>query len=413
MSDTLESTTESIEELIMDGAFDDAHGELEAAFAEHGNAPELLTLQVELLLEADDLEGCRSAAEMALLTVPDEDDESRARIHTARGYASYYLDELEAARADFNAAVRHDGALYPAIVGRAIVHENLGYNNAARLDLDRAIAVDDTVGQPFAVRGAIHLRWGDIEKATSDLAHAVELDEDDEESRLNLARIYALDERKSDAMELLEYLVEEGQDPDFVAPGALLRAQLSLTLGSTDAAIEDSEAAAQIIPDQPWAYLQLAASHIHAQVDAGPAIAALKQAEENVDDPRDLPDLFALYAAAYQMLGKADKAAEYQEKVEGSSRLPGFVYGPLNPVGNIPINPDKPIDIRNLLSELFGEARNAPEGYEDILRNIIQRIPELAADNPGVGQIQVELPEAPGMVGGKRNLMIQLNSQGG
>lgn len=409
MSEALKAAIESIEDQIAEGAFDDAHATLEDAFSEHGNEPELLALQVELLLEADDLDGCASAAEMALMTVPDDSDLLRARIHSSRGYARYYLDDLEGARADFNDAVRHDGELYPAIVGRAIVHENLGYYNAARLDLDRAIAEDDTVGQPFAIRGAIHLRWGDVEKAKSDLEHAVELDEFDEESRLNLARIYALEERKSDAMEVLELLVEEGEDPDYVAPGALLRAQLSLTLGSTDAALEDAERAAAMIPDQPWAYLQLAAAHIHAQVDAGEAIAALKKAEDCVDDSRDLPDLFALYSAAYKMLGKTDKAQEYEDKVEGSSRLPGYVYGPLNPVGNIPINPDKPVDIRNLLSELFGEAKNAPEGYEDVLRNIIQKIPQLAAQNPDAQQLQVELPEAPGMVGGNRNLVIQIN----
>jgi tetratricopeptide (TPR) repeat protein len=409
MSESLESTIESIEDLIAEEAFDDAHAALEAAFDAHGNASELLALQVEMLLDADDLEGCIGAAEVAVATMSDDEPELLARVLSARGYARYYIDELEAARADFNDAIRADGELLPAIVGRAIVHENLNFYNAAKLDLDRAIALDDTVGQPFAVRASILLRWGDLEAATSDLKHAVELDEDDEESRINLARIYSLEGNKAGAMELLEHLIDNGEDPDFVAPGALLRAQLSLTLGSTDAAIEDSEFAAGLIPDLPWAYLQLAASHIHAQVDAGPAIAALKQAQERVDDARDLPDLFALYAAAYRLLGKEEKAAEYEDKVEGTSRLPGYVYGALNPVGNIPINPNKPIDIRALLSELFGEAKNAPEGYEDTLRSIIQQIPQLAAQNPQVGQIQIELPPAPGMVGGKRNLMVQLN----
>ncbi len=411
MSEALDATIENIEDLIGEEAFDDAHAALEAAFKEHGNASELLALQVEMLLDADDLEGCIGAAELAIASVEDDQPELLARILSARGYARYYLDELEAARADFNDSVRADPDLYPAIVGRAIVHENIGYLNAAKLDLDRAIAIDSSVGQPFAVRASILLRWGDVEKAQADLVNAVELDEDDEESRLNLARIYALDGKKAEAMELLEYLIDEGEDADFVAPGALLRAQLSLALGSTDAAIDDAEFAAGLIPELPWAYLQLAAAHIHAQVDGGPAVAALKQAEEVADDVRDVPDVFALYAAAYKLLGKPEKAAEYEEKVEGSSRLPGFVYGALNPVGNIPINPNKPIDIRMLLSELFGEAKNAPKGYEDVLRNIIQQIPQIAAENPNVGQIQIELPEAPGMIGGKRNLMVQVNQQ--
>jgi tetratricopeptide (TPR) repeat protein len=252
------------------------------------------------------------------------------------------------------------------------------------------------------------MRWGNMELAEGDLDHAVRMDPYDEESRLNLARMQALTGNKAGAIELLEPLVEEGEDPDFVAPGALLRSQLSLALGTVDAALEDAEYVVELLPDRPWGYLQAAACHISKGIDGGKVIELLKTAESKVPSERDLTDLYALRAAAYEILGKDDKAAELRGEAEGVARLPGFVYGPLNPAGNIPINPNKPIDIRALLDDLFGEASNAPDGYENMLRQIVDRIPELARENPGVGQMRIELPEAPGMIGGKRQLVVSL-----
>ncbi|MFU8806971.1 MAG: hypothetical protein ACNA8W_24400, partial [Bradymonadaceae bacterium] len=96
---------------------------------------------------------------------------------------------------------------------------------------------------------------------------------------------------------------------------------------------------------------------------------------------------------------------------EGWARLPGFVYGDiLNPAQNVPINPNKPIDVRSLLTDLFGDPTAAPEGYERAIREVVDRIPDLVAQNPGVGRIQIELPQVEGMEGPPRTLVLQVNN---
>ena len=77
----------------------------------------------------------------------------------------------------------------------------------------------------------------------------------------------------------------------------------------------------------------------------------------------------------------------------------------------MPINPDRPIDVRSILADLFGHPNKAPKGYEDALRDIIDKIPEIVEQNPGVERIQIELPQVQGMRGGPHNLVIQVAQQ--
>lgn len=402
----IEEEVEAIYELIDDEAFDEAQQRIEAALASLGEDPELLVLNAELHLEREQYDDAISLAEKALNAV--DDDEQTARLHSIAGYAKYYIDLYDPARKSFNLAVQADPELATALIGRAMVHEQMGFNNAAMLDLDRVTQLDDQIGQPFAMRGAIYLRWGNTEAAEGDLAHAIQMDKEDEESRLTLARLLALQQRTTDALGVLEPLLDHGVDPEYVAPGAILRSQLSLSIGSVDGALEDAQLVIELLPDKPWGYLQVAACHISKGIDGGAAIDALKKAQKLVRDDRDLPDLYTLRAEAYEILGKPERAEQIRKSAEGVARLPDFVYGPLNPVSNIPINPNKPIDIRRLLDDLFGEAAKAPKGYEDVLRQIVDQIPKLAEQHPNVNQLQIELPEAPGMVGGSRQLVVSL-----
>lgn len=406
MSEALEEVVESLEGLIAEGDYDAADTGLEKAFEQYGQVGELLVVQTDLLLDSEDFAGVVGVTKQVEDSV--EDNEMRARLIAARAYAHYYLDDLDASRQTFNLAVKADPELLTAIVGRAMVHEHLNFFSAAILDLDRAIDLDEQEAQPWAIRGSINLRFGQMEEAKRDLGFAVESDKEDEESRLNLSRIYALERNTPKAMELLELLVEDGEDADFVAPAALLRSQLSLMVNSFEAGLEDANRAIELIPELPWGYLQAAACVLTGGSEPGKAIELLKQAEDAAGNLRDVPDIFPLRSKAYEQLGKPDKAKEWAEKAEGTARLPGYVYGQLNPVQNIPINPDKPIDTRALLDDLFGGADNAPEGYEDVLRQIVEKIPEIVKENPNVGQLQLELPEAPGMVGGNRALVINV-----
>jgi Tfp pilus assembly protein PilF len=414
---TLDEVVAEIDDLIADYELDDAKARLGEAFAEFGKLARLQILEAELALEDEAYERCVAVVDEALDEVSGDDDngyedeEARARLLAQKGYALYYLDEIEEARKVFNLAVQADGELWTAIVGRAMVHDYLDYLRAAMIDLDRAIEIDDQEGQPFAIRGMIALRWGQLDDARRDLGYAVQSNPFDEESLLNLARLQAIEGNSSAARETLEPLVDEGEDPAFVAPGALLRSQLALGLGSADSAAADALVAIDLLAEEPWGYLALAAAHITGG-SGGEAVAALKEAEDTMQNPRDYPDLFALRAAAYDQIGKVDKAKEEHAKAEGSARLPEFVYGGyLNPSRNVPINPDKPVDVRAIMRQIFGDPDQAPEGYEDAVRQVIDQIPQYVEQNPELGRIEVELPQFEGMEEAPGNLVIQLNRE--
>ena len=410
---SLKQAVEAIEALIEEEEIDQASEQVEAGIARFGEKAALLVLKADLALDDEDYDACVAAADAAIAKLEAAGDEADtgqlSRALVCKGYALYGQDDLQAARQTFNAAVAADATNWSALVGRATVHDYLNFLTAALIDLDRAIELDDQDGQPFAIRGSIHLRARRLDEAEKDLRLAVESDADDEESRLNLARLQALNNDSAGARETLEYLINEGESPEFVAPGALLRSQLALGLGSADAAAIDAQHAIDLMPDKPWGYLALAAARITGG-QAGDAISTLKEVEDLVGNPRDFPDIFALRAAAYDQLGKEDKSKEEQNKAEGVARLPEFVYGVLlNPTQNVPVNPNNPIDIRGIMRQIFGDADSAPAGYEDAIRKVIDQIPQYIEKHQNVGRIEVELPPIPGREKAPGNLVIQLN----
>ena len=407
----LDEVIDEIDDRIVDGELEEAAEAVDRAIETYGEDGDLLVLRTEVALETDDYRGCVSAVDEAFDAV--EDDEIRGQLLELKGYALFYLDELDEARTTFNESVRTGIASWMALLGRAMVHEEMGYFRAAMLDLDRAIAIDDQEAQPFSVRGQIHLRRGDLEEAQGDLAHAVSLDAYEEEARLDLARLQAIGGETSAAIETLEPLVEEGEDPEYVLAGALLRSQLSLTLGSTDAAIEDARRAVEVAPDEPWGHLQIAACRLSA-MDPGEAIAAIKEAEQLVDDLDEIPDAFALRASAYDQLDKPEKAQEMRDRSEGTAKLPGIVYGEiLNPARNVPINPNKSIDARMLMEQLFDDPSEAPDGYKQALQKVVDRIPEQIEENPDADKIRIPLPQFEGMEDAPKSLVLQVNRSGG
>ncbi|AWV88216.1 hypothetical protein DFR33_101238 [Bradymonas sediminis] len=410
---SLEQAVEAIEALIDEGELEEASAKVEAGIAQFGEKAALLVLKADLALDSEDYEACIEVADAAIAKLEaggDEPDaEQLAHALACKGYALFYSDQIHEARQTFNASVAADGGSWTAILGRASVHDYLNYITAAMTDLERAIEMDDEDGQPYAIRGMIHLRFGRLEDAEKDLRVALDADADDEESRLNLARIQALKDDSAGARETLEHLINEGEDAEYVAPGALLRSQLALGLGSAEAAAQDAQRAIDLYPELPWGYLALAAARITGG-QAGDAISTLKEVEDLVGNPLDFPDIFALRAAAYDQLGKEDKAKEEQDKAEGAARLPEFVYGPnLNPSQNVPLNPNKPIDIRGIMRQIFGDPDSAPAGYEDAIRKVIAQIPQYIEQHQNVGRIEVELPPIPGREKGPGNLVIQLN----
>jgi predicted Zn-dependent protease len=413
IGDDVDAIIEQIDDLIADGKLAEALVLAEAAVEKHPESRALKTALAEAAVESEDY---TRAIEVLDAALEGAEGAERAALLTTKGWAKYYLgkggtapQEVEHARHTFNEALRLDPENWSAMIGRASTHELMGFFNASLLDVERAIEIDDQEAEPFAIRARIELRRGQTKEALRDFGYAVDSDPADDESRLQYARLLALAGDTISAIEVIGPLVEDGEEARLVVPAALLRSQLSLTMGSTEAAIEDARRAIAMDQEQPWGHLQLAACMLSA-MNPGEAIQILKHVEKLVADLRDVPDIFALRAMAYEQLDKKEKAQHERAKAEGSSKLPLIVYGPLlNPARNVPINPDRPIDVRAVLAELFGSAARAPQGYEQALRDVIDRIPEIIAQNPEVERIQIELPQVEGMIGGARNLMIQVN----
>lgn len=119
----------------------------------------------------------------------------------------------------------------------------------------------------------------------------------------------------------------------------------------------------------------------------------LDQAEARIEEPRDMPDYLELRAAASEHLGRSQEAEDYRHRIRGSARLPEVVYGEaLNPADRVPINPDQPLDVRSILEELFDDPERAPEGYADKIRDLLDRVSEVAEQNPETREIEIELP---------------------
>ena len=413
MTEAIDALIDQFDSLIEEGDLEAARTMIDQAIEDHPDHLTLVASKAELEIEEEHYEEGLALIDGVLERLEAQPD---AQAHddlptflNLKAYTAFYLGDLDASRRLFNHALRLDPELWSSLVGRATTHDRMGFLVASLLDLDHAIDIDDQQADPFALRAQIHLKRGQIDDAERDFTFAIECNSYDEESRLNLARIVARKGDTSSAIELVGPLLEEGEDEAIVAVAALLRSQLSLTLGSTLAAREDAEVAIEHWPDHPWGYLQLAACHLTG-MNTEDALAALKEAERHVDNLKDVPDIFALRASAFEQQERFDQARREKAKVEGNARLPSIVYGPiLNPAQNVPINPDKPIDIRNILADLFGHPERAPKGYEDALRNIVDQIPQMIQQNPGVERIQIELPEVPGMRAGARNLTIQVS----
>ncbi len=410
--ESIEEIIEKFDVLMEDDELEQARELIDEAIEAHPDAFLLRASKAELEIEQESYEAGIELIDNLLEEAEQaEDDDSLTTVLNLRGYAQFYTNNLDESRRSFNRALRHDTENWSALVGRATTHERMGFMVAALLDLEHAIDIDDQESEPFALRGRIFLKRGELEQASRDFAYALESNAADEESRLHLARLLARSGNTADAMELLEPLLEHGEMDDVVATGALLRSQLSMTLGSTEAAASDAQIAIERWPEEPWDYLQLAACQL-SSMQAEETLKTLKTAERFVGNVRDVPDIIALRASAYEQLDRQDQARRERAKIEGTARLPAVVYGSiLNPAQNVPINPDKPIDIRAILADLFGHPERAPKGYEEALRDVVDRIPQIIEENPGVERIQIELPQVAGMRGGARNLVIQVGQQ--
>ncbi|TXD36207.1 tetratricopeptide repeat protein [Lujinxingia vulgaris] len=324
--------TSELAPLIEDGALHQAIGRLSAMLETMGPGNEepgarneddllrgrLLSRRAELYLDLDEVDDALSDAQAAWKAGWRD-----AATMAVAGWASYQLDEPEAAQAYFNEAVARNDGDPGILMGRALVAVELEEYEEARADLTHALTADPDNAEILALRGEVHLRLSDLKAAERDLKAARELDAEDPDYALAMARLHMLRGQVDEALILLDIAVGEGTDVALEA--ILMRSHLRLARGEHRLAREDALRASNIYPEEAFAFVQLA----NVQLSEGKLSAGKKAAERAVMLDPSLPDAYAVRGAALQMSGEEDAAREDLERAASApAELPMFLLGP-------------------------------------------------------------------------------------
>jgi tetratricopeptide (TPR) repeat protein len=154
------------------------------------------------------------------------------------------LGDLDGARRDVEAGLELDAEHPQLLALKGQLHAAEGDGEAARAAYTAALDADPEYAQAWALRGEIAYESGDLAAATADLEHAVGLDSDPG-LRFNLAIAYHDAERHAEAVDLLDVVVDETDDPS----ARLQRARSLHRLGRTTEAAADLREALAAEPE--------------------------------------------------------------------------------------------------------------------------------------------------------------------
>jgi tetratricopeptide (TPR) repeat protein len=238
-------------------------------------------------------------------------------------WAFYNMEKFEAARRHFEQALAEAPDEIELLIGHALVLQELDELEHARADLSHAIHVEPTNAELFAMRSEVHLRMKDLAAAERDIRQARELDPEDPDYALTLARLLMVTGNLTGALEVADEAVGPGSD--FSLEAILLRSHLRLLSGMSREARNDAMRASNRYSDEAFAFVQLA----HVQLAEGNVTLATKAAERAVKLDPSLPDSYLVRGAALQMSGKQDEAREdFQRARQAPAELPMFLLGP-------------------------------------------------------------------------------------
>lgn len=185
-------------------------------------------------------------------------DPQCAEALTQRGIILLGESEYEAARADFDEALRADPGMALALVGRARAQQALGQTEAMSRDARRAVeacslALEARPDDPrtIYVRGLARLLLGQEEEALQDFITAGDLDEGLVEARSERGHIYRRRGRFAEA--IAQFSAAVAQRPDY-AVGYLERARARFESKDLLAARDDCDRALQINPQYSRAW---------------------------------------------------------------------------------------------------------------------------------------------------------------
>jgi tetratricopeptide (TPR) repeat protein len=107
-----------------------------------------------------------------------------AAAYVDRGTLRLLDDDVDAAIADYDAAVAAAPDYVAAYVWRGQARDAKGEDRGALEDFDRAVALDPQAWQAYGARGLMLARTGEADRALSDLGRAIELGKDHEKEFL-------------------------------------------------------------------------------------------------------------------------------------------------------------------------------------------------------------------------------------
>ncbi|MEM1348059.1 MAG: tetratricopeptide repeat protein [Myxococcota bacterium] len=243
-------------------------------------------------------------------------------VYALAGWIQLYMDEPDQARGHFDRVLEQAPEDTSALMGRAMVLQELNEPELARADLTQGIEVDPGNASLYALRAEVDLKLGDVDQAERDLRKAVGADDTEPEYALALARVRAVRGIIDEALELTERALRQQEEPSLEA--LLLRSYLRLANGKLEGARSDAMSASNKFPDEAFALVQLA----RVQLTQGNTSMALKAAERAVKLDPSLPDAYAVRGAARQLEGDAAGGAEDMKRAERApAELPLFLFG--------------------------------------------------------------------------------------
>lgn len=182
-------------------------------------------------------------------------DPTDAATFTKRAQRKMAAGRMDAASADFAAAVKRDSKHVPALVGRGTTFARKGDHATALADFDAALAVEEENFDALIARGRSRAALGRTDEALEDMTRAI---------RSEPTKAYGYNERgnvyhntgKDYAAAVADYtraIERSPTDPVLYAN----RAGSHERLGKIDAAIADRKKAVELDPDSDWRWNEL------------------------------------------------------------------------------------------------------------------------------------------------------------
>lgn len=178
-------------------------------------------------------------------------DGRNAELYSRRGDAYRLLNEPRRALSDYQVAVHLAPTTIAPLLGKALVHRQLGDFVAARADASAVLAISEQQPIAYRIRAAAAFELGDLEAALDDYNAAIELDADDIDAYLQRGKILVELDEFEDAVADLDRVL--ARTPQHV--GALLyRAHARRGLGEHARAVRDYSEVLRHDPANALAY---------------------------------------------------------------------------------------------------------------------------------------------------------------